>query len=985
MDNSNVLLKRVFNSNRFILLHFLLYSLGLININLNFSSWFVKILFPPHISKLSEYLFPLFFYPQKKYELFSYIFGAAILFVYYCICFLLMVEKKNQMERFWKIKEENINLYLILTFIINLLLLMSSDDLIYLVIKICIWFIAFFGILFFCRADNKVTPIKFFNKKISINHILIVLGILIFTIAICLYLMGLLHGIRFKILRFLFWIECLGVIIKFIMGNFGKSLSEFLGKWINYKTLIALGAFILVIAVCLYLMDLLRGKPLNILKFLFWIEISGILYQTFRYIRNYGINYKVVFTIACYIMFVFVLAQAVHMFMPFIFEEPKLINEYYNIPEKTLIQSNEAFDHKKKIIDNIDFFNKHLLLGDHRRYDIEHDKTSNPLPINGTFINVPKNPRVVEFIKTINGGTKYYYDDRLQALCIIGPMEYAEKLKLEQIYDDKATIIKINDLYSSNQILQKQIKKRIFTTEEKLFWDKNSFEFRWQILNRWVIHHHNHIMGPINELYLGKNVNKIFMQYGWLNTVVIKDLMLVCGGISYQNYFKLYYLFYYIYFILFVFLLFLIFKHQIEYILLTLILSFSALNEIGFQLLMLGPGMNPIRHFFDIFVILFFILYFRSYKLIFMILSCFFSIMAILNNSQFGIFALLAMMVSYGIQICNDFYERNHYKIGFMIITFIVSLIAVYFTRNAYDPISKYFLKGLLGFTVSQSVLLALLVLFSIGYFILINILSLSNRLKYLAFFLFFYSQELLVYYIWGGGADHWLDLVPIYALTGIVILYILFDNIRWLKENKIVLFCFTIVLIVTMCYIPSVIKYYDEKTQFEKVFTNHQVYQWSFKRAKLKSTMDPKYFSDSIRIMTKYSKHRKIYIISKYDNILPFLADKYSGMPFFEVSSFCFSQQEVNQCIDTIKKTKPEYIFIDTDIDRTLNTDIVNPNGDTGYLGFLNVKYEKYLKMESISRVQRLALLKIIFNSVRNDYVPVENGYLITAYRKKI
>ena len=107
--------------------------------------------------------------------------------------------------------------------------------------------------------------------------------------------------------------------------------------------------------------------------------------------------------------------------------------------------------------------------------------------------------------------------------------------------------------------------------------------------------------------------------------------------------------------------------------------------------------------------------------------------------------------------------------------------------------------------------------------------------------------------------------------------------------------------------------------------------------------------------------------------------------MPFFEVSSFCFSQQEVNQCIDTIKKTKPEYIFIDTDIDRTLNTDIVNPNGDTGYLGFLNVKYEKYLKMESISRVQRLALLKIIFNSVRNDYVPVENGYLITAYRKKI
>jgi len=347
---------------------------------------------------------------------------------------------------------------------------------------------------------------------------------------------------------------------------------------------------------------------------------------------------------------------------------------------------------------------------------------------------------------------------------------------------------------------------------------------------------------------------------------------------------------------------------------------------------------------------------------------------AILNNSQFGIFVLMALLVAYGIQFLHESRRGTYYEAGFIIIVSLVSLITVFLTRFAFDPVSKYFLNGLLGFPLSQFNLLALLVLISFGYFILVNTLFfLTSTFKYLAIFLFFYSQELLIYYVWGKLADHWLDLVPIYALTGVLILQLLIENVQWLNQNKRRIFFYTLSMIIIVCYIPSVIKYYDAKKQFEMVFADHQVYQWNFDRLKAKSTMDPKFFADAVALIKEYSQQKKIYIISKYDNILPFLSNRYSGMPFFEVSNFCFSKEEVKQCIDTIKAVNPKYLFVDTDIERNINTDLVGSNNNN--IGYLN--------QESISRVKRLNLLKEIFDSVKYNYKPIKKGLMITVYQR--
>ena len=113
---------------------------------------------------------------------------------------------------------------------------------------------------------------------------------------------------------------------------------------------------------------------------------------------------------------------------------------------------------------------------------------------------------------------------------------------------------------------------------------------------------------------------------------------------------------------------------------------------------------------------------------------------------------------------------------------------------------------------------------------------------------------------------------------------------------------------------------------------------------------MNPAYFVDSISLIQAYAPtNNAIHLISKYDNLLPFLAKKYSAMPFFDLQWFLLTDKEVNLCIERIQTQKPPYLFVDTDIERDLNGEIVaaelrDISGPEG---------------ESLMRVQRSELVK--------------------------
>jgi hypothetical protein len=231
-----------------------------------------------------------------------------------------------------------------------------------------------------------------------------------------------------------------------------------------------------------------------------------------------------------------------------------------------------------------------------------------------------------------------------------------------------------------------------------------------------------------------------------------------------------------------------------------------------------------------------------------------------------------------------------------------------------------------------------------------------------------------LIYYIWGGDDKHLLNIASILALAGAAFIKLVIDHSSVKRYEKALIGGLIAVALVTV-YIPGLLSYYSTRQEYESIFLTHKTYDWNLDTAKFRSTMDPKYFMDSIALIQEYvPSENAIYIISKYDSFLPFLSKKYSAMPFFDLQWFLLTDREVNLCIERIQTQKPQYLFVDTDIERNLNGEIV-----TAELRFISGPGE-----ESLVRVQRLNLLMDIFKAVKKDYELVKQGRLLTVYKRK-
>ena len=162
-------------------------------------------------------------------------------------------------------------------------------------------------------------------------------------------------------------------------------------------------------------------------------------------------------------------------------------------------------------------------------------------------------------------------------------------------------------------------------------------------------------------------------------------------------------------------------------------------------------------------------------------------------------------------------------------------------------------------------------------------------------------------------------------------------------------------------------------RNEFLGVLDSHQIYEWNLDRAKLTSTMDPRYFQNGVELIQKYSQGPKIHIISKYDNFLPFLAGRYSAMPYFEMSKFLISPRETALCVERLLTDRPEYLFVDTDIRRDYVVDMVH-------------RFSPWAGLNSISRyrVAQMQLMQKVFATVQDQYELVEQGLILSVYKRR-
>ncbi len=516
----------------------------------------------------------------------------------------------------------------------------------------------------------------------------------------------------------------------------------------------------------------------------------------------------------------------------------------------------------------------------------------------------------------------------------------------------------------------------------KSFEKRNLLELNWQFLTRGFIHHHNHVLAPINDLALGRPLNEVFSQYGWGWVYFMKTVMEhVPNGICYGNYIRLHFLGYYFYYAFFLILLFYLFK---DIRVVTVLFAVSVISVLAMdQYVWLGPGFSPMRHFFDIPVILFFIKHLTSRHFRYLYATLLFCILSVIFNTQFGAILFLSILAG---QVFLLFWTADSIGVAYkkrltlaLVAGTAVFLGTVWFCSRigAKDIISGYFFEGVQGFPIKESQLMLLGAMIITEYLAWICIpknVPLANRI--ISLVLLWYTQMMLLYYV--RSAVPWLFL-PIFPLIALAIGYLVVQLANKMSQRAISkcthLFSITIILLA-YGFISSAESYHNEfRKLFVRNFAQHVTYKWDMPRTHFISTMDPRYFASSIALIQKYSPDKKgIYIISKYDRFLPFISERYSAMPLIDLEWILITQKELDLVVSCIQEKMPEYLFVDTDIDRDfLQTQVIAP--DSRYAGLCE---------ESLWRAQRLNNLKTVFDAVRGDYEKIETAGLLTVYRRK-
>lgn len=629
---------------------------------------------------------------------------------------------------------------------------------------------------------------------------------------------------------------------------------------------------------------------------------------------------------ASYILLSLIMLQLIVLFLPYIGNASiKIANDYFGIPEKTIIDG--------RTVQNFDYIKSHNIGGLYGKID---DKTTIP-NITDALPNLTQ-----LYCKKVSQATCFYLKDRL----------------------------------NNNRV------SNYYSNSELSFIKKNLYELNGQLIAGHYFHHQNALIGPLNAYKLHENIKKIIFLYGFGNTILLTKLMSCFGGFNFQTLTHVLFSFYPIYYFLLLGISWFIFRN-VFFVLFIMLSSLSALQFLGFETIRYAPGNDPLRHLMDLLVIASFFQYTRSknFNWLYLIASFGFSLLAVWMDKEFGIIIFIALTLAFFIQL---FFTKQ--KILPLVIFLAASVIAIkidlVLKTLGSDPLAIY---GILGVSVAPtSHLTDLLIFFTIILLYGLFYITYSNHKKnsffFLAWFLFFYYQGMMIYFVWYTNSSHFLSACAI----PLILLFTIFikelssrDKSESIYKIFLCMTCGTLIFI----YLPSLFFYKLAQQRYNDIFKTHVVYQWTFPRAKFLSTMNPKPFENAISLINKYDKGPSVYMISRYDNFLPFLSDKYTAWPYEQLSLSIVSQKEFNNIISIINTKKPQFIFIDSDIKSDHFHDILGYNDPVELM--FGPNHNGYNL--SAGRVLALINLRDVFDAIKSSYHLIAKGDLIDVYRRNI
>ncbi len=700
-----------------------------------------------------------------------------------------------------------------------------------------------------------------------------------------------------------------------------------------------------------------------------------------------------------------VAALQILVFVFHIFSDLKVKNEYIYLNQKTIMRDGS-------IVDNVDFENTYL-----SNLDLHENYAGVPSSLNvfnsgSQKLNINRVPDyryvpVGKFGDVTHPESKFHSLSRgMDRMFVLNPYEqreitYAYSALMDRFYADCANLHavaeakKVYDKLSTAQrgampLVECEgaqdivIPLVVADSDEHLlqkieFIEKNIDEKYLQVFDRYYFHEVPFVLSPILQMKLGRPYREIFSQYGFLSVLGISALMDFWGGLSFPNYeksIKFSYLAYYVIFLTVVWSVFAQTKTRALF-LLFFSLGFFANSYYFYQY---PPGHAPVRHFFDF--VLFYCVwrYDHAGRLRFFLLGALTMMLSIFTDRDFGLMlaaAFCAAAIYYGAyQWLDPAHARAQDRKTLTMATMLAlagAVLSLWLYPLAANPSSRYFLDGFYSFPVPNKAFA--MVLFSILTQALVVLFGgrwLYARGRLLAFlFAAFYSQLLYFYFVWGGGHAHFFPLLIIYVLPYMLLL----EMVDW---NGSVLRRFasgTALSVVAIFMTVSALRFWLDYQGSQQTFRNHVTYQWNLPAAKgMIGTVDPAPFVDATVKIQKHVSGNRVFMISKYDNLLSILARKYAGTEFHELRSMMVTEDDYQRVKSQLQDS--EILFIDNDIDRDFDAELSKISVWNMYPPFfIETRRQRIPKLEVLRRLYR--------ELVPGNYELLDKGALISVYRK--
>jgi hypothetical protein len=653
---------------------------------------------------------------------------------------------------------------------------------------------------------------------------------------------------------------------------------------------------------------------------------------------------------------------------PFASGDVIFFNDYFGeIPTYTWVRS--APDEEPRLVDTIQYINEHRIWG-HQRYDPRVVPGEDPECFPNFGITTQNSKVITEFAKARD--YKFYKHHPSGALCFVGQLTEAEIGFLQNILTSEAGSIAL--LGIQNKLIAKEWANEPPIDEVFDFIRQNNFEISQSLdLLEGAFHHHFQLLNPIKELYQGRSLPEIVSPYG-LSFMPIYAAMKVFGQIDYPTFLKVVFSSYYIYLLVFGCVTWIIFR-DLRYVAVLMLTKMGCIQGLGYVTLFTGLGYSPVRHFHDILLILFVFLYLKSERqgwlwgaLLVAAAGLFLDRML----GSFGVMALLAILIVKWLNGHRTIAEMSVLVMGviaFPILFFLMGQV------TAPNPYLSGFLDGVWGFPISTPRLIIVLFFLLLAHAAVVYLfLRLQDKLLYLSLFLLVYAELLVFYWLTIPNYGHLFQLLPFVVFFGVFVLRHYANGIISQPiESKFI--WVSLVFSALFCAYGA-LNMMSSSLRVDRNADTHKVFNWPFERAKIRSTMDPQLFTDAVSLIGRWNQGKGAFIISQYDTLLLYLADKHNLSPHFDLVSYLSGPKALKKATDSWRAQRPELLLVDTCIECSLQ--ILQSSRP----GILQVNPAQYDRISE--KIDRLKQLKKLFQNIESEYELVERGALISVYRLK-